>query len=159
MLLPLAGPAIVGRVVDDALRGEPLADLTTLAALYLAVAVAAELLQLVLTWGSVHVAWSAGNRLRQRLADHALGLDLAWHGRHTPGELISRIDGDVESLSTFGANIVVRVVGNLVLVAGVVAVSVVIDWRTGLVVAATAAASVTVMVSLRSWAVPANEEE
>ena len=142
MLLPLAGPAIVGQVVDDALAGEPLSDLTLLAGLYLVVAAAAEGLQLLLTWASVQVAWRAGNRLREKAADHALSLDLDWHSRHTPGELISRIDGDAEALTTFGANVVVQVVGNLVLVAGVVVVCFVIDWRIGVVVTITAAATV-----------------
>lgn len=159
MLLPLAGPAIIGRVVDDALAGEPVADLTVLAGLYLAVALVAELLQLLLTWASVQVAWRVGNRLRERLADHALDLDLAWHGRHTPGELISRVDGDAEALTTFGANVVVQVAGNLVLVTGVVVVTVAIDWRIGLVIAATAVGSVAVMVALRGVAVAANEAE
>lgn len=159
MLLPVAGPAIVGRVVDDALAGEPIADLTTLAALYLGVALLAEALQLLLAWSSVQVAWTVGNRLRERLADHVLALDLAWHTRHNPGELISRIDGDAEALTLFGANIVVRVVGNLVLVVGVVVATLVIDWRIGLVVLATSIASVSTMVALRGRAVAANELE
>nr|MDQ3294580.1 ABC transporter transmembrane domain-containing protein [Actinomycetota bacterium] len=154
-LVPLVGPVLIGRVVDGALAGRPLDDLTLLAGLYLLIAVAGELLSLAMIWESVHVAWRAGNRLRERLADHALSLDLAWHARHTPGELISRIDGDVEALTTFFSNVVVRVLGNVVLVAGVIVVVTVIDWRLGIVIAGSAAGAMVVMVKLRSIAVPA----
>src|SRR4029453_3892635 len=39
-------------------------------------------------WGPVRLPWRAGNRLRERLAAHALRLEQAWHGRHSPGQLI-----------------------------------------------------------------------
>jgi ABC-type multidrug transport system fused ATPase/permease subunit len=159
MLLPLAGPALIGRIVDDALAGDSVSDLTVLAAAYLGIAVAAELVQLVLTWASVQLAWRAGNRLRERLAAHALDLDLAWHGRHSPGQLISRIDGDVEALTTFFGNVLVQVLGNAVVVTGVVVISSVIDWRVGLVVAGSTLAALAVMVRLRSVAVAANDAE
>ncbi|MEJ7583045.1 MAG: ABC transporter transmembrane domain-containing protein [Acidimicrobiales bacterium] len=95
MLLPVAGPVLIGRFVDDASRGRPVSTLVTLALGFLVVALAADGLQLVVTWLSVRLAWRVGNRLRTDLARHALALDLAWHGEHSPGLLIERIDGDV----------------------------------------------------------------
>lgn len=159
MLLPLAGPAIIGRIVDGAIEGRPLGDLTTLAVAYLAVALVAEGLQLGLTWASVRLAWRSGNRLREVLAGHALRHDLAWHGRYSPGALITRIDGDVEALTTFFSNVVVKVLGNAVLVAGIVVVSTFIDWRVGLVVGVAAAATLAVTLRLHDAAVPAHEHE
>jgi ATP-binding cassette, subfamily B, bacterial len=159
MLLPLAGPVILARFVDDALAGRPLEALTTLAVAYLVVAVLGEVLQLAVTWASVHLAWRAGNRLREELADHALDLDLAWHGDHSPGVLIERIDGDVEALTTFFSNVVLHVLGNAVLVSGVLVISVLIDWRAGVVLGGFAALAVALMIRLRVAAVPAHEEE
>jgi ATP-binding cassette, subfamily B, bacterial len=159
MLLPLAGPLIIGRVVDDAVDGRSAAHLTTLAAAYLAIALTAEVLRLALTWASVRLAWRAGNRLREQLADHALGHDLAWHGRHSPGVLISRIDGDIEALTEFFAKAVVEILGNAVLVGGIIVISLVIDWRVGLVLGLTAAATLAIIVRLRAVAVAANEDE
>jgi ATP-binding cassette, subfamily B, bacterial len=159
MLLPLAGPVIIGRVVDDAVAGRPVGDLTVLAGAYLVVAVVAEVLRLALTWASVRLAWRAGNGLRERLADHALGHDLAWHGRHSPGVLISRIDGDIEALTTFFSRAVVEILGNAVLVTGIVVISLLIDWRVGLIVALSSGATLAIMVRLRAVAVSANEVE
>ena len=48
---------------------------------------------------SARVSWRVGNRLRERLAAHALRLEQAWHGRHSPGQLIERIDGEIDGQS------------------------------------------------------------
>ncbi|MEZ5257855.1 MAG: ABC transporter ATP-binding protein, partial [Ilumatobacteraceae bacterium] len=47
---------------------------------------------------------------------HVLHADLAFHRDRTPGELLTRCDGDVTSLTTFLAGVVARIVG-IVLVA------------------------------------------
>ena len=79
---------------------------------------AAPLLDLVVVWWSARVSWRAGNRLRERLAAHALRLEQAWHGRHSPGQLIERIDGDVEAMAIFFAGMAVQIAGNVALIAG-----------------------------------------
>jgi ABC-type multidrug transport system fused ATPase/permease subunit len=159
MVLPLAGPVLLGRFVDDALAGASLRALTVVAGAFLVVSVVAELLQLALIWASVHLAWRAGNRLRETLARHVLGLELGWHGRHTAGLLIERIDGDVEALTLFFSNVVVQVLGNAVLIAGVLVVSTFIDWRAGLVLGASSLLAGALMVRLRLAAVPAHDAE
>src|SRR5829696_2037304 len=131
MGLRLATPALLGRFVDLAIRHEPLSSLTSLAVVYVVAALASEVLQLAVLWGSVRLSWRAGNRLRERLAAHALRLEMAWHGRHSAGQLIERIDGDVEAMVVFFAGVVVQVVGNLLLVAGMLVVAFVIEERLG----------------------------
>ena len=159
MLLPLGAPLILGRIVDEAVAGEPTSLLGSLAVAYLVVAVLGEVLQLAVTYASIDLAWRVGNRLRADLAAHALGLDLSWHGRHSAGLLIARIDGDVQALTAFFSNVVLHVLGNAVLVTGVLVVSAVIDWRAGLVLAAFAVLATAVMVRLRVAAVPAHDAE
>src|SRR5262245_26833761 len=107
--LRLTTPVLLGRFVDEATSHRPLADLTNIAAAYVAAALGAEVLQLAVTWGSVDISWRAGNRLRERLAHHSFRLDMAWHGSHSPGQLIERVDGDVEALSVFFTNVFVNV--------------------------------------------------
>ena len=74
---------------------------------YVVVALVSDALGLGVVWGSVRLSWRAGNRLRERLAAHALRLEQAWHGRHSPGQLIERIDGDVEAMVVFFSGIAV----------------------------------------------------
>ena len=159
VLLRLAMPVLLGRFVDNAVSGRPLDTVTTVAVLYILAALAAEGLQLTVIWGAVNLSWRAGNRLREQLARHALALEMRWHAKHSPGQLIERIDGDVEALVVFFAEVLVNVVGSVVLVAGMLVVAFVIDWRSGVVLLISAAASLAVMVRLRVAAVPAREAE
>ncbi|HEV8163616.1 MAG TPA: ABC transporter ATP-binding protein, partial [Actinomycetota bacterium] len=159
MLVRLALPVLLGVFADDALAEAGVDHLTRLAVAYTLAALACNGLDLVVVWRSAHVSWRAGNRLREQLAAHALRLEQAWHGRHSPGQLIERIDGDVEAMGRFFAGIAVHIVGNLVLVVGMVVVATIIDPLTGLVLAVTAVGSAAVMIRLRVAAVAAREDE
>ena len=117
MALRLALPVLLGRFADEALGGATTSTLTRLAAAYVAAALGSAALDLVVVWWSARVSWRAGNRLRERLAAHALRLEQAWHGRHSPGQLIERIDGDVEAMAIFFAGMAVQIAGNVALIA------------------------------------------
>lgn len=156
--LTLSMPLLLGVFVDDAVEGRPLADLTRVALLYIAAAVGAETLNLLVLWSSVKLSWRAGNRLREQLADHALRLELGWHARHSPGQLIERIDGDIEALGIFFANIVLFV-GNALLVVGMLVVAFVIDVRAGIVLLLVVAVGLALLIKQRLAAVPAREAE
>src|SRR5881394_3943795 len=118
LALRLVMPALLGRFVDAAINHQPLHTLTAIALTYVVIALTAEVLQLVVTWGAVRLSWQAGNRLRERLSAHALKLEMSWHAKHSPGQLIERIDGDVEALVVFFTNALVQVLGNIVLMVG-----------------------------------------
>jgi ATP-binding cassette, subfamily B, bacterial len=159
MALRLALPLLLGTFADDALAGEPTSALTAVALAYVAAALGSAALDLVVVWWSARVSWRAGNRLREQLAAHALRLEQAWHGRHSPGQLIERIDGDVEAMATFFAGMAVQIAGNVALIAGMLVVATVIDPWTGLVLTVTAAAGAATLVRLRLAAVGARETE
>lgn len=159
MLLPVAGPILLGGVVDDALAGRGVGVLIAGAGAFLAITLVADALQLFITYAAVRLAWRIGNRLRQDLARHALGLDLTWHGGHSPGLLIERIDGDVEAIVRFSSTAVLNLLGNAVLLAGTLVAAFVIEWRAGLLIGVVAAAAVAVMRRLRRAAVGAFDAE
>ena len=52
------------------------------------------------------LAWGITNELRLDITRHVLGLDHEFHRRHTPGELIQRVDGDVTNVSDFLSQVV-----------------------------------------------------
>ncbi len=159
MALRLALPVLLGRFADDALGGAPTSTLTAIAAAYVAAALGSAALDLVVVWWSARVSWRAGNRLRERLAAHVLRLEQAWHGRHSPGQLIERIDGDVEAMAIFFAGMAVQIAGNVALILGMLVVATVIDVWTGVVLTVTALAGAAVMIRLRMAAVDAREHE
>ena len=89
------------------------------------IAVGHQVFTVVSTYLAEEVGWTATNEMRAELADHVLHLDMGFHKEHTPGELIERIDGDVTTLSNFFSAFVIQVVGNLVLLIGIL----VLLWR------------------------------
>ncbi|MER6005459.1 ABC transporter ATP-binding protein [Nonomuraea angiospora] len=129
--LPLAAPQITRRFVDDAIGGASIRQLTLIAVGYLALAVAGQAARLVTAWLAGRLAWGGTNRLRERLARHALGLDLGFHGRHKPGEMIERVDGDVVAVADFVVAFLMDVVASVLLLAGVVVIVFGVDWRIG----------------------------
>ena len=159
MALPLAGPILMGRFVDGALDGEATSTLVTIAVAFLATALAGDALQLLVTWLSVRLAWRVGNSLRVDLCRHALGLDLAWHGEHSAGQLIERIDGDVDALTRFSSTAILQLLGNALMLLGVLVVSTIIDWRAGLLIAISAGIAVGLLVHFRRVAVPYYDDE
>ena len=158
-IAPILGPVLLGRGIDDALAGEPASTIVAIGVAYLAVTLGADVLQVLVAWWSVRLAWRVGNRVRLDLARHALGLDLGWHSRHRAGLLIERIDGDVEAIVKFSSTAVLQMLGNGILVFGVVVASLIIDWRAGLLIAVAVAAGLVVMVRFRGAAVPAYDAE
>ncbi len=77
------------------------------------------------------VKWRATNWLRNDLARHCLKLDMAFHNEHTPGAMIERIDGDVNELSNFFSQFVIRILGNGLLMIGILVLLTREDWRIG----------------------------
>ena len=117
----LVNPQIIRWFIDTAIEGGESAALLRAAVLFTALAVAHQALAVVAAYVAENMAWTATNALRTDLAAHCLDLDMGFHKRHTPGELIERIDGDVTTLSNFFSQFTIHVVGNLVLTAGILA--------------------------------------
>jgi ABC-type multidrug transport system fused ATPase/permease subunit len=152
--LQLANPLILRQFIDDAQRGEPAGTLSVIAAVFLAVAILAQVVSVAETYVSQNLGWLATNRLRVDLALHCLRLDPAFHAAHTPGELIERIDGDVLALTNFFSRFVVYVLGNGLMILGVLVLFWRVDWRVGAAMTALVIASAVAIQLLRDVATP-----
>jgi ABC-type multidrug transport system fused ATPase/permease subunit len=106
------------------------------------------------TYVSEDVAWSAANALRFDLTRHCLKLDPSFFKRYTSGELIERIDGDVNALSNFFSQMVIHILGNLLLLAGVLILLFWEDWRIGLALLVFALAALFILIRIRTLAIP-----
>ena len=155
----LAGPLVVRKIVDEARSGATTNQIIRLAALFLAIAVAAQLLTVAFTWFATVTAWHTTNEIRMRLAAHVLGLDHEFHRKHTPGELIQRVDGDVTSVSDFLGQVVPRALGALAMVAGMILVLAVVDWRLAAGAVIYVALAASLIVRLRHRAVGEASDE
>jgi len=68
-------------------------------------------------------------RLKRKLFDHVLSLDVSFFDKNPVGRLLARIESDTESLRMMFTNTVVLVVGDLLLVAGIYVVLFYYSWR------------------------------
>jgi len=156
--LQLVTPQILSRFIDLARAGAVPGDLVRLAVFFLLVAVSGQLVSALSVYASENVGWTATNKVREDLALHCLRLDLPFHNAKTPGEMIERVDGDVTQLSGFFSQFVIRVLGNIVLLGGILVLLYRADWRVGLVYTIFTAATLLILRRLMETAVPLFKE-
>ena len=145
--LQLFVPQIVRAFIDGATTGTPVRELTRLAIIFLTLALIKEVASAATTYVGQDVRWRATNALRRDLALHCLRLDMRFHNLKTPGEMIERVDSDVDELSNFFSHFVVEIMGNSVLLIGVLVMLFLEDWRVG--VAFLGFCFITVLVLIR----------
>ena len=109
--LPIIGSLLIARFVELVVDGAPLADVVPYGIGYSVLGLGTAAMGVMVTWKSTQLAWRVTNGLRQDLAASVLEADLAFHRDRTPGELLTRCDADVTSLTTFLAAVVARIVG------------------------------------------------
>src|SRR6266511_1287086 len=154
--LDLANPQLIRRFIDSALALAPINALLTIGATFLAVALLTQVTLVVEQYLAGNVAWRATNRLRADLTLHCLTLDLSYHGAHPPSELV---DGDVAKLSEFFSQFLVRMLGNILLLLGILILSFGIEWRVGLALTIFALLALIVLGSLRQFGARAWEAQ
>jgi len=127
--LALAGPQIVSHFISAAENHASTAALLHITVLFLVVVAAHQAMTTAARYTSARVGWTATNRIRGDLAAHVLSLGPGFHESHSPGELIERIDGDVNVINAFFSSFVVVLVGNALLLLGIlIAVSFISPW-------------------------------
>ncbi len=151
--LQLVNPQILRYFIDTAVAGGEPRSLQLAAGAFIGLAMVQQGLIIATTYFSEVIAWSATNHLRLDLTRHSLNLDLAFHKTHTPGELVERVDGDVDALSRFFSQFVLQVLSNGLLVAGVLTVLWFEDWRAGLSLSLFSLVAFGVLGSLQALAV------
>ena len=155
--LQVVNPQIMRHFLDAAMAGEAIARLATTALVFIGIAVFQQVVGVSATYIGENVAWTATNALRAGLARHCLTLDMSFHNNTSPGELIERIDGDVMELSNFFSQLVVRIIGNLLLLVGVLIAFFLEGWRIGLAFTILATITLYALNRVRGLAIPHNK--
>ena len=129
--LQVINPQIVRYFIDAVTGGDTDANLLPAAIGFMAIAIIQQAVAVTATYTGENLAWTATNALRGELARHCLYLDMSFHNDTNPGQLIERIDGDVHELSLFFSQLVIRIIGNLILILGILIALTTVDWRIG----------------------------
>jgi ABC-type multidrug transport system fused ATPase/permease subunit len=154
--LQVATPQVIRHFIDRATSptGGPIGGL---AILYVGAVLVQQGFRVAAAWLGEILGWLTTNELRADLMDHCLGLDPAFHAVHTPGEMIERVDGDLTGLSQFFAQFLLTVVGNLLLLIGVLVVVWFESPLAGAVLTAFAVVALALLVAIRRVAAAPTE--
>ncbi|MGV2828065.1 ABC transporter ATP-binding protein [Myxosarcina sp. GI1(2024)] len=151
--LQILNPQLLGYFIDTAVAGGATKTLVTIALVFIGVAMLTQVLAILTTYLSETVAWTATNALCVDLAEHCLKLDLSHHQARTSGEWVERIDGDVVSLSRFFSQLVIQVLGNGILLVGILIILWVEDWRAGLSLSVFSSLALAILLRVQRFAV------
>lgn len=152
--LQLLNPQFLRTFIDTASQGGAVGRLMLVGGVFLVLAMVQQGLSVLATFVGETVAWKATNALRYDLARHCLHLDMSFHNQHTPGEMIERIDGDVNALSNFFSQFAIILVGNALLLVGILLILFGIDWRVGLCLSVFVLLTLLTLGKLRNISVP-----
>ena len=157
--LQLVSPQVLRAFID--LTREQGADqqLLRAALIFLVAGMLNQILTVVATYLGSDLGWRATNELRSDLAQHCLSLAMPFHKQFTPGKLIERIDGDVQTLANFFSQFVMRILGSILLLVGILLALFLEDWRIGLGLTIYAAGVLYLLNHMRESAVAESETE
>lgn len=148
--LQLWNPQIIRQFIDNALAPDvTIGKLLGSALLFIALALIYQAVTVFSGYIGEQVGWTATNALRVDLAKHCLHLDQSFHKERTNGEMIQRIDGDVNELSNFFSSFIFSLSANVLLMAGVLVMMYLEDWKLGLGMSAFVVAAIIVLQKVR----------
>ena len=132
-IVELAPPLLTKLVLDRYIPEGDLGGLAQIAAVYLAVLLASFALEYLQTWTMQLTGQQIMFDLRMQIYRHLQRLDIRFFDRNPVGRLMTRVTSDVDALNELFTAGVVSVFGDLVTLAGIMAVLVWMDWRLALV--------------------------
>ncbi len=125
--IPLGASILLARFVRLAIERAAPARLVPVAAAYAGLGLLSAGLTVAVTWRATIAAWGITNGLRHDLADYVLRADLGFHRDRTPGELVTRVDADITSMTQFLSTVVAQLIAIAVLALGAVGVALVVE--------------------------------
>ncbi len=153
--LQLVNPQIMRVFIDTATGGGEQDALVAMAIMFIFFAISQQIVAVGAVYIGEGVGWKATNLLRSDLAMHCLNLDMTFHHIRTPGEMIERVDSDVTQIAIFFSQFVILVLGNILLLVGVVILLFLEDPRVGLAMAVFSLLTLWALNQVRNFAIPA----
>ena len=151
--LQLINPQIISYFIDTAVAGGSNQKLYIAASVFIAVALLTQVCSICAKYLSENVAWTATNALRSDLVTHCLYLNFSFHKSRTPGEIIERVDGDVNALSRFFSQFIIDIVGNIILLLGILIVLFWQNWLAGTCLTIFSLISLSTLIKLHPLAI------
>jgi ATP-binding cassette, subfamily B, bacterial len=156
--IQLLNPQIIRYFIDNATKtsnngkgaGSNTSMLTLSALVFIGAAFLVQLLNMAATYLSQNIGWISTNSLRIDLIEHCIKLDMDFHKNHQAGELLERVDGDINSLFNFFSKFILSIFNNAVLLIGILFLLVRENLLIGLSLSAFVAIAMLVLWLLQS---------
>ncbi len=129
----LAGPFLTKLAIDTAIVPNKPELLPGILAIFIATLAVSSVLRYVQNMVMQVIGQSVMYDIRHQIFSHLQHQSLSYFDHNPVGRLISRLTNDVDALSEFIGTSLVTVVGDLVILLGVVVVMFFLDWRLALI--------------------------
>ena len=139
--------------------GNIFVTLLILASIYTVLMLIQQAISLWSVYVNQNLSWSATNKLRDDLTQHCVDLDMTFHNEHKPGEMIERIDGDVNTLAQFLSTFSIQLLTSILLIVGVLITFFTKHWIIGLAFTVFTFLAIAIMYALRNFSVKAWEQQ
>jgi len=135
-ILSLVWPILLKNAIDGPLVNGIFSDLVILALAIGVIQIVTVVAQYYLRIKLETIGQDILLKLKQRLFDHILSLDLAFFDQNPVGRLMARIESDTESLRLLFTNTVLLVLADILMVVGLYGVLFYYNWRMAAILAA-----------------------
>jgi len=131
--LELLSPQLEQTAIDKYISEGNIGGLAHLAGLYLGVIAGAFLFRFLQSYLTQFIAQRIMYDLRMEIFSHLHKMDSAFFDRNPVGRLMTRVTNDVEAINSMLSAGLVTLIGDFVMLFGIVAVLLIKDWRLALV--------------------------
>jgi ATP-binding cassette subfamily B protein len=152
--MQLISPQVMRYFIDAATGKEISKPLTPAALIYITVSILQQFMSVISTYLGESVGWTATNAMKEDLVSHCLTLDMSFHKVYTPGHMIQRIDDDITALSNFFSRFTIKVLGNILIICGVLGLLCRENIRLGVIMTAFVATTMILLQKARTKSVP-----
>lgn len=129
----LVNPLIIQKYIDSSLISIDYKLLLLLTCTYIVVCIILYVMKLLVTYMSEKLGWKYTNELRIQLIRKILSYDQNFFVHHSVGDMLERLDKDLNILFHFIANKLVNILTNFLLLMGILVMFYSNNWITGIV--------------------------
>ncbi|MCM1989011.1 ABC transporter ATP-binding protein [Oceanirhabdus seepicola] len=122
IMLQIIAPQMLSNFIDSAKMGKTLGYISMIVLIYLGTIILKMASGVCESYFAQRFGWKITNSFRKDVLAHFLKIDMEHHERWTSGEVITRLDEDVEGLFTYFYLLIFKMVGSTLLMAGVLIV-------------------------------------
>lgn len=131
--LSLAGPYMIGHIIDDYIMKKDIDGTIRLGILLAVIFSVASILTWLQTYVMIHVAMKTIRTLRLELFQKLQTLTLRFFDQRALGDLMSRVTNDIDNLNTALAQSVTQIVSSILTVIGVSIAMFTLSWQLAIV--------------------------